>query len=421
MERVRARRRVPWPELGLLLGVFAVLGVGAELAARATVEVDGRERLPRVGMWREADRLLEWHEHHPPGAAPAQLGHDRHDPLLGWRPVPDDDWQSRKAGSFDARVHTNAQGLRGRAAAALIAAPGRPRIAVFGCSQTFGAGVEDDETYAALVADALDVEVLNFGVHGFGTDQQLLYFERDGVQYAPDVVVLGFASYHVERNLQGFRFYAKPQFVRDGGVLRLDGTPVPTPAELAVLPAPDVPFPFLDRSLALRWAWRRVMWEQESRLYDPAGEGWAVTRALLERFERAVAAIGARFVVVNLDELEADVEPALAGVAADRGFTFVNVGPTFRWLRESGTWLRLPHDAHWGAAGHRVIADALVHGLRESGVVGWAQTHAAQRRTVSARDRAGDGTVARRPAGPVPAGPGSARRAGGRPRGPGRG
>jgi hypothetical protein len=401
--------------------VLVVLGLGLELMARATVEVDGRERLPRIGLGREADRLLEWHERHPPGAPPSRLRHDQHDPLLGWRPVPDDAWRSRKRGAYDVSVHTNEHGLRGRSPTRLAPAPGVPRVAVFGCSQTFGAGVEDDETWAALVGRALGVEVLNFGVHGFGTDQQLLYFERDGVRFTPDVVVLGFASYHLERNLQGFRFYAKPRFVLDGGELRLAGTPVPAPDALATMAPPAAPFPLLDRSLALRWAWRRLVWAQEQRLYDPEGEGWAVTRLLLERFERSAAAHGARLVIVNVDELEAEVEPPLEALARERGVTLVNVGPTFRWLRESGTWLRLPGDAHWGAAGHRVIASAVAEALRESGVLGWAQARAAGRPSVSAYGRAGGGSAAPRPAAPAPADPGSGRRAGERRRDPDRG
>ena len=97
------------------------------------------------------------------------------------------------------------------------------RIAVFGCSQTFGSGVEDDETFSARLAVSLrGVEVLNFGVHGYGTDQMLLRWEREGVAYAPDVVVLAFAYYHLDRNITGFRFYAKPHFILEpGGALRL--------------------------------------------------------------------------------------------------------------------------------------------------------------------------------------------------------
>ena len=35
-------------------------------------------------------------------------------------------------------------------------------------------------------------EVINFGVHGYGHDQMLIFFKEEGVKYKPDVVILGF-------------------------------------------------------------------------------------------------------------------------------------------------------------------------------------------------------------------------------------
>ena len=120
---------------------------------------------------------------------------------------------------------------------------------------------------------------------GFGTDQMLLYWEHEGVRFRPDVVVLAFAFYHLERNLAAFRFFAKPRFVLgpDGG-LALRGTPVPTPA--AVLERGDRPRPpplspscagvwsscsrcrrRLRRSPAghSRWLARQVSWRHATR------------------------------------------------------------------------------------------------------------------------------------------------------------
>jgi len=71
------------------------------------------------------------------------------------------------------------------------------RIAVFGDSFTFGWGVRDDETFPYQLEKLLDdrlsdkckVEVLNFGIPGFNTLQEFIYFSRFGMRFFPDVVL----------------------------------------------------------------------------------------------------------------------------------------------------------------------------------------------------------------------------------------
>jgi len=61
---------------------------------------------------------------------------------------------------------------------------------MLGDSVTFGSGVRDDGTFCALRAWRYDV--VNLGVEGYGTDQELLQLEHEGLAYHPDVVVLNF-------------------------------------------------------------------------------------------------------------------------------------------------------------------------------------------------------------------------------------
>ena len=67
------------------------------------------------------------------------------------------------------------------------------------------------------------------GEHGYGHDQMLLYLEDEGLRYRPDVVVLGFHPFDMERNLLSFRDFAKPRFALEHDALVLRDTPVPTP------------------------------------------------------------------------------------------------------------------------------------------------------------------------------------------------
>ena len=69
------------------------------------------------------------------------------------------------------------------------------RILGLGDSFTFGWGVEEGETFLAVMADALRraghrVEVFNAGVPGWGITHSLEYLIRDGVRFRPDLAVM---------------------------------------------------------------------------------------------------------------------------------------------------------------------------------------------------------------------------------------
>ncbi len=55
-----------------------------------------------------------------------------------------------------------------------ITDPSRPTILFVGESITAGFGLEWDETYPALVGDALQTQIVNLGVHAYGSDQSFL-------------------------------------------------------------------------------------------------------------------------------------------------------------------------------------------------------------------------------------------------------
>ena len=79
----------------------------------------------------------------------------------------------------------------------------KPEIWVFGCSFTFSWGVDDAETYLAVLQRAMpDFEIVNFGVGGYGTLQSLMQLEREiraGRRAA--LTVLAYADFHDKRNV----------------------------------------------------------------------------------------------------------------------------------------------------------------------------------------------------------------------------
>lgn len=83
--------------------------------------------------------------------------------------------------------------------------PGRFRIAVIGDSITFGIGVQEEETYSAILGKGLralgiPVEVYNFGVGGYNTIQEQEILSKQVLKYSPDILILGYALNDADPN-----------------------------------------------------------------------------------------------------------------------------------------------------------------------------------------------------------------------------
>jgi hypothetical protein len=122
---------------------------------------------------------------------PPHAGLYRADPVLGFRQVAFFD------GRFGAperavAVRTNSHGFRDREYPPKASSL---RILGLGDSFTFGFGVEEGETFLALVEGALRegaVEVINAGLVGGGPESAARLLEVEGPRLGPDLVVLGF-------------------------------------------------------------------------------------------------------------------------------------------------------------------------------------------------------------------------------------
>lgn len=102
---------------------------------------------------------------------------------------------------------TNAQGFRDERDFGYEKPPGRLRVLTLGDSHTEGFEVRQAQTYSAVVerflrAKGVDAEVINTGVSGFSTAEELAFLENEGIHYKPDVVVLGFFANDFEDNIK---------------------------------------------------------------------------------------------------------------------------------------------------------------------------------------------------------------------------
>ncbi len=280
------------------------------------------------------------------------------DDRLGWVPRPGAVVRHRLPGNYDVTYHIDQQGLRVQRPSPAATT----QVHVFGDSFTFGQGVEDDETYAALLQQALGpaYRVLNYGVDGYGPEQMDLRME----QYADrigrgDLVLWAPISEDLKRSFLDRRFICAlasgptPR-VESVAVLGIDGfEPVRVEQRCSWL---DV---FLGRSFlpfanlvntALDWFIRPRLIANANRILARAA---ALTRAR-----------GARFALIFL------VQP---GECLSRSYAFdlAGLAPPYQSLfgacpDDPATIHRLhfPADGHWTPAGHRWAAQALLGLLR---------------------------------------------------------
>lgn len=77
---------------------------------------------------------------------------------------------------------------------------------VFGCSFTYGYGVNDDQTFCSLLQEqVLSHKIINYGVMGYGTVQSYLQLQNVTLD-STDHVILCFSSYHLMRNTLSHRY-----------------------------------------------------------------------------------------------------------------------------------------------------------------------------------------------------------------------
>jgi hypothetical protein len=123
----------------------------------------------------------------------------RRDAELAWVPNANIQGRHDRPGSFESTFSTNSRGLRDREHA-LERPDGVRRIVAVGDSYTWGFGVDDDEVFTERIESMLDgVEVINLGVIAYQLWQEILYFQREGLLYDPDVLLVALCMNDIYR------------------------------------------------------------------------------------------------------------------------------------------------------------------------------------------------------------------------------
>ncbi len=365
----------------LLAGTFIVFFIVMEVALRVTV----------------AARKTVW------GPEQARGHFGEYDSLLGWKNTPGARG-SLETSEFRTSVFINSFGNRDPEMPA-ERTPGRARVAFLGDSFTWGYGVGDSATYSArLRALRPDVEFINLGMVGYGTDQELLRWGQVAERWKPDLLVIQFTQNDVGNNaMMADRDFPKPKFVLDADTLRLTNVPVPKKEQWltkftieperghstgagglrgAIAAAKNVlrnlqTYQFLQQryfDLLVRLEIRRPGLFADA--YTPADErDWKLTFALLDRIVSEARAAGIRVAVVTVPiclqiRYKSWTKPGdLVGkFCAERQIPYLDLLPPFREIPRAER-LFFPKDGHWTEGGHDAAAKMIAGFLAREGLV----------------------------------------------------
>jgi hypothetical protein len=153
----------------------------------------------------------------------------RYDRMLGWDGLEnaEDDFEW-----IDARHHVIQNKFGYRGSKHEYQRTGKKRLLFLGDSFVWGFGVENKDIFTSIMEQSYkgNVEVVNMGVSGYGTDQEFLLWGNKGYLWKPDYVVLmvTIMTDFVENLSPSAHGYNKPFFeTNKRGELVLSNVPVP--------------------------------------------------------------------------------------------------------------------------------------------------------------------------------------------------
>jgi hypothetical protein len=323
-----------------------------------------------------------------------------HDPLIGHRYTPNKRLTLRRPGGGDYELVTNAAGIRSTREYEKRKPQGVLRMLVFGDSFTAGQFVSNDQRFSELLERRVPgLEVINFGLEGTGTDQQLLLYENVGREFEHDLVMVLPFLQNIRRNMVEARIAIdpksfqevlrpKPRFELVSGDLVLRNVPVPNtrfPNIGNAIEQTDTKAGSLHqfKTIVSRSPAGRVLkkilfqikpWEPFPEYRNACSPQWQLMEAILRRFK---VAVGLRPLVIVPVFYESYVRFRMARNYWERfhslegpGTYVIDLLPHFRRLGgEAVRCFQGPDDCHFSVYGHLVMADSLQDELTQKGLL----------------------------------------------------
>ena len=276
----------------------------------------------------------------------------------------------QEVGRAEVPIRTNSLGLRSPEVT-LTKPPDTFRILVLGDSVTFGWSLRGEDTYASQMASLLAtlrpnqrVEVINAGVSGYGTWQELRWLQETGLKLEPDVIIVQAHLNDAADNLWGtlgWQAGSESWLVRTSMLARL----VSRVSSVGQVGSGDAP-------CVTDWK------------VDADQVCWQRTEELLNEIQRAASARGAALVLMPTPmrwQVDPEVrdprawvdatryQDVLAGYGQQHGWIVVDPLPAIRAATSTTDKSLFLDVGHPDEAGQRILAQELYSALSQGGLL----------------------------------------------------
>jgi len=273
------------------------------------------------------------------------------------------------------RYRTNSQGFRGTKEYSINPKDGVYRIVVQGDSVTLGYGVKDNETFSQVLEDMLikkgiNAEVINMGVSGFGTAEELIQFNNVAKQYKPNLVILGYfqnddKNNHVSKlyEVKDGKLQRKSEYFQPGIYFRDRISSIPF-------------YNFLSQNSHLLtffrnyfsgYIWRQLSEQVPENVKSKKSNEKAslLTQSLLNKYIEDVTKSGTNLILLDIvnKRFQTDFPQ---NIIVNEQTKIVETSSEFMKAKENGIKLYYDVDSHPIAAGHQFIAKILTAKIMNS-------------------------------------------------------
>jgi len=291
----------------------------------------------------------------------------RFSPVSFYEPMPGARFVYRRQ-EFSVAIEYNALGMRDRERRIERSSPDVWRIALIGDSQVEAKEVPFDSTFGQRLERAMQqalpsrpVEVLNFGVSGYGTVATRARYEHLGLRFRPDVVVYLFMENDPDDNLGRDALLYEDR--GDSLIYRqIHGGRIPLSRRLLDhVKHHSQGYAFLK--FRLQEIRSRTKSEGAPQEIESGNTGWRVTALALRDLRDRVLGHGGQLAVVQAGTRGPDMSARLRALCSDLGIRYLDLAPALQACPER---VHFQYDGHWRSAGHRAAAGAILPFLQAS-------------------------------------------------------
>lgn len=231
----------------------------------------------------------------------------------------------------------------------------RPLALAVGDSFTFGDGVNDDESWPAILEQLSGAPVVNAGMGGFGLDQAVLRAERLVEVYHPDIIIVSFIPHDVLRcEMSYWSGFPKPYFDLGSSGLRLH--PAPAAPRSAFAPLKKV----ISWSMAAELAFSTSLHWQGPEVLRVHDQGRQVACRLMERLAALGRAHHARIIILaqpqqpSATSEQVEIKNGVLACAVANDLAVVDLFPVIDRLPLDQRERLFPR--HMSVEGNRIVA-----------------------------------------------------------------